>query len=216
MDLAEACRVVRRRWYVMVPALLLTLALTAAVYLTAPVTYRSQSMVALLNSQQAARDFDGNPFLSTQASLTNMADSLARSLNSDGSAADLRARGVEGAYQAMLADNAQGPLLVLTVTGTDPDRVLTSGQLLAAYAENRLRQFQAEQSVAPNAMIRMTTILPPNDPLTQATRSTKSVVVAGLLGLALSVAAAWFVDARRRPRPAPDPSPAPDAVGSFV
>jgi hypothetical protein len=207
VDLAEACRVVCRRWYVMVPGILLTVALTAGVYLMAPASYRSRSMVALLNSQQAAHDFDGNPFLSTQASLTGMADSLARSLDSDGSAAELRARGVDGPYEAVLADNAQGPLLVLTVTGADPHRVLTSSQVLRAYAENRLRQFQAEQSVAPDAMIRMTSILPPDDPLSQA-GSTKPAFVAGLLGLALSVAAAWFVDARRRPRTVPAAEPA--------
>lgn len=214
MDLAEACRILRRRWYVMLPGLLLTVALTVGAHLTAPVSYRSQSMVALLNSQQAARDFDGNPFLSTQASLTGMADSLARSLNSDGSAAELRARGVDGDYQAMLADNAQGPLLVLTVTGADPDRVLTSSQVLVAYAGNRLRQFQTDQSVAPDAMIRMTSILPPDDPPARARRSTKPVVAAGLLGLVLSVAAACFADARRRPRPVP--ARAAEPVGALV
>ncbi|MCZ4123287.1 chain length determinant protein [Streptomyces sp. H39-S7] len=216
MDLAELCRVVRRRWYITLPGLLLTLALTAGAYWKSPVTYQSQSMVALLNSQQAARDFDGNPFLSTQASLTNVADSLARSLNSDGSAAELAAQGVDGPYQAMLADNAQGPLLLLTVTGTDPGHVLTSSQALTAYAANRLKQFQVEQAVAPNAMIRMTTILPPNDPLTQAKRSTKPVVVTGLLALALSVSVAWFVDARRRPRPVPEPVRAAETAGSLV
>ena len=111
MDLAEIFRVMRRRWYVLLPGLLLTVGLMVAVRLTVPVTYQSQSTVVLLNSQKATVAYDGNPFLSTQTSLTGMADSLARNLNSDGSIRDLKSRGATGTFEAKLADNAQGPLV---------------------------------------------------------------------------------------------------------
>ncbi|MCZ4123024.1 chain length determinant protein [Streptomyces sp. H39-S7] len=206
MDLAEICRVMRRRWYVLLPGLLLTAALTAGVYLVVPITYQSQSTVALLNSQKATVAFDGNPFLSTQTSLTGMADSLARNLNSDASIADLKARGVTGVYQAMIADNAQGPLMWLTVTGTDPDSVLESDKILTEYAESRLQQFQTEQSVAPNAMIRMTTIVPPQNPVAQTKTRLEYLIMAGGLGLVTSLVATFYVEARRRPRPVAHPA----------
>lgn len=160
MDLAEIFRVMRRRWYVLLPGLLLTACLSVAVALVVPVTYQSQSTVVLLNSQKATVAYDGNPFLSTQTSLTGMADSLARNLNSDISLRELKSRGAKGTFEAKLADNAQGPLMWLTVTGTDRTAVLTSDRLLTAYAKERLDQFQKQQSVAPKAMIRMTTIVP--------------------------------------------------------
>src|SRR5882757_457792 len=106
MDLAEIFRVMRRRWYVLLPGLLLTAALGAAVLLLVPVKYQSQSTVVLLNSQKATAAYDGNPFLSTQTSLTGMADSLARNLDSDASIKDVKAQGLTGTYQAKLADNA--------------------------------------------------------------------------------------------------------------
>ncbi|WP_206281910.1 chain length determinant protein [Streptomyces amritsarensis] len=209
MDLAEIGRVMRRRWYVLLPGLLLTAALTTAVHLLIPVEYQSQSTVTLLNSSKATEAFDGNPFLSTQASLTGMADGLARNLNSDGAKADLKALGVTGTHEVKIADNAQGPFMWLTVTGTDPAAVLKSDELLAGYAEKRLKEFQSQQSVAPEAMIRMATIVPPQKPEAQTKTRIQYIVMVGALGLVLSLVAVFFVEARRRtPRAKNLPDPA--------
>lgn len=205
MDLAEIFRVMRRRWYVLVPGLLLTVALTVGAYVRVPVNYQSQSTVALLNSQKGTVAFDGNPFLSTQTSLTGMADILARNLNSDASVADLRAQGATGTTVAKIADNALGPLIWLTVTGTDKDAVLKSDQLLTRYAAKRLAQFQSSQSVyvAPSAMIRMTTIVPPQNPMPQTKTRTEYLALATLMGIVISMVATFYVDARKRgPAPA--------------
>lgn len=214
MDLAEIWRVTRRRWYVLLPGLVLTAALTAGVYLLVPVAYVSQSTVTLLNSEKATVAFDGNPFLSTQASLTGMADGLARNLNSDRAAADLKSLGVTGEHEAKIADNAQGPFMWLTVTGPDPDAVLKSDELLTAYAEKRLEEFQTQQSVTPEAMIRMATIVPPQKPEAQTKARIQYLVMASALGFVLSLVATFFVEARKRPRPPgkhrPAPGEAPD------
>ncbi|MFD8388630.1 Wzz/FepE/Etk N-terminal domain-containing protein [Streptomyces sp. NPDC059680] len=200
MDLAEIFRVMRRRWYVLLPGLLLTAGLTVAVALLVPVTYQSQSTVVLLNSQKATLAYDGNPFLSSQTSLTGMADSLARNLNSDGSVRALKSRGAKGTFEAKLADNAQGPLMWLTVTGTDRAAVLSSDRILTAFAKERLDQFQQQQSVAPKAMIRMTTVVPPQNPVAQTKTRLEYMVMAGCLGLVLSLVAVFYVEARRRSR----------------
>jgi hypothetical protein len=213
MDLAEIFRVMRRRWYVLLPGLLLTAGLIVGAGLMVPVTYQSQSTVVLLNSQKATVAYDGNPFLSTQTSLTGMADSLARNLDSDDSLRALKSRGATGTFTAKLADNAQGPLLWLTVTGTDKAAVLASDKILTAYAKERLEQFQKQQSVAPKAMIRMTTIVPPQNPVAQTKTRIEYLVMAGCLGLVLSLFAVFYVEARSRPHPpAPErETPAPVA-----
>ncbi|MET8946684.1 chain length determinant protein [Streptomyces sp. NPDC004542] len=209
MDLAEIFRVMRRRWYVLLPGLLLTAGLIVGVTRVVPVTYQSQSTVVLLNSQKATRAYDGNPFLSTQTSLTGMADSLARNLNSDDSLRELKSRGARGTFQAKLADNAQGPLVWLTVTGTDRDSVLASDKILTAYAEERLDQFQKQQSVTPKAMIRMTTIVPPQNPVAQTRTRLEYMVMAGALGLVLTLVAAFYVEARKRSSHTPGPEAGP-------
>ncbi|MEV5846276.1 chain length determinant protein [Streptomyces sp. NPDC051985] len=209
MDLAEIVRVMRRRWYILLPGLLLAAGLVVAVTVLVPVTYQSQSTVVLLNSQKATQAYDGNPFLSTQTSLTGMADSLARNLNSDDSLRDLKARGAKGTFAAKLADNAQGPLMWLTVTGTDQDSVLSSDKILTAYAKERLDQFQKDQSVAPKAMIRMTTIVPPQNPVAQTKTRLEYMIMAGGLGLVLTLAAAFYVEARKRSSRTPAPEAGP-------
>ncbi|MFJ3670771.1 Wzz/FepE/Etk N-terminal domain-containing protein [Streptomyces sp. NPDC090106] len=210
MDLAEIFRVMRRRWYVLLPGLVLTGGLMAAVLFLVPVTYQSQSTVVLLNSEKATEAYDGNPFLSTQTSLTGMADGLARNLNSDGSIRELKSRGAKGTFEAKLADNAQGPLMWLTVTGTDKESVLASDKILTDYAKERLDEFQEEQSVDDKAMIRMSTVVPPQDPVAQTKARLQYLVMAGVLGLVLSLVVVFWVEARRRPRsPEPEPEPAP-------
>jgi hypothetical protein len=197
----------RRRWYILLPGLLLTAGLTFAVTLVVPVTYQSQSTVILLNSQKATVAYDGNPFLSTQTSLTGMADSLARNLNSDDSVRELKSRGATGTFEAKLADNAQGPLMWLTVTGTDKRAVLASDKILTAYANERLEQFQEDQSVAPKAMIRLTTIVAPQPPVAQTKTRLEYMIMAGGLGLVLTLVAVFYVEARRRSRPREDAAP---------
>ena len=214
MDLAEIFRVTRRRWYVLLPGLLLTAGLVAAVVLLVPVTYQSQSTVQLLNSPKATVAYGGNPFLSTQTSLTGMADSLARNLNSDGSVRELKSRGATGTFEAKIADNAQGPLMWLTVTGTDKAAVLASDRILTAYATDRLKQFQEQQSVDPKAMIQMVTIVVPQPPVAQTKTRLEYMIMAGGMGLVLSLMAVFYVEARRRSRPAvtpEEPAPAVDA-----
>jgi hypothetical protein len=210
MDLAEIFRVTRRRWYVLLPGLLLTAGLMVAVVLLVPVTYQSQSTVLLLNSPKATVAYDGNPFLSTQTSLTGMADSLARNLNSDDSIRELKSRGATGTFEAKLADNAQGPLMWLTVTGTDRAAVLASDRLLTTYAKDRLEKFQEQQSVTPNAMIRMTSIVSPQPPVAQTKTRLEYMIMAGGLGLVLSLVAVFYVEARRRTRPAANPEAIPE------
>ncbi|WP_370410283.1 chain length determinant protein [Streptomyces fradiae] len=197
MDLAEIFRVMCRRWYVLLPGLLLTAGLTVGAWLLVPVSYESQSTVAMLNSRKGA-EADGNPFLSMEPSLTGMADSLARNVNSDASVAELKTQGMREKYEAKIADNAQGPLLWLTVTGRDRDAVLAGNKTLMAFTAQRLKDLQADQKVSPDAMIRITTIVPPQDPEPQLKSKVQYLIMAAGLGIVLSLVATFFAEARRR------------------
>ncbi|MFI8520278.1 chain length determinant protein [Streptomyces sp. NPDC085481] len=216
MDLAEIFRVMCRRWYVLVPGLVLTAALTVGAWLLVPVSYESQSTVALLNSRKGA-EADGNPFLSMEPSLTGMADSLARNVNSDASVADLTSQGLTAKYEAKIADNAQGPLLWLTVTGEDRAAVLRGNRLLMSFTEKRLKDLQAEQKVAPESMIRMTTIVPPQDPEAKLKSKIQYLVMAAGLGIVLSLVGTFFAEARgRRRAPAREPHDEGPGIGEAL
>jgi hypothetical protein len=219
LDLAEIFRVMRRRWYVLLPGLLITAGLVVGAWRVLPVSYSSQSTVALLNSRKGAAA-DGNPFLSMEPSLTGMADSLARNVNSDAAKGDLKRAGLTEKYEVKIADNAQGPLLWITVTGHEPTAVLKGNTTLMEFTKQRLRELQADQKVAPDAMIRITTIVPPQKPEAQLKSTIQYLVMGGGLGLVLSLVATFFAEARRRgaagPRhrqgPAGGEGPAPRAA----
>ena len=204
MDLAEIARVVRRRWYVMLPGMLLTVVAVVGLLFVVPTKYQSSSTVMLLNSQRATllAPFYGNPFLSTQTTITGTVDVLSRTLMSDDSLAVLKSKGLTGTVGAKIADNAQAPLMDLTVTGTDKASVLASEKILNAYAKERLQELQAIQNTKPDAMILMTDVVPPTQPAAQTKSKLEYAVLLGLMGIAGSLVLVFWTEARHRPRPA--------------
>src|SRR4051812_24871810 len=129
MDLGEILRVMRDRWYVVVPMLMLAIGLGAAAVFVVPNTYESYSTVSLLSSPistTVATQGNDNPFLTFDASLVATADFLGRSLQSTDAAKQLKDLGVTEKYTVALADGAQGPFITFTVTGNDETHVLRS------------------------------------------------------------------------------------------
>lgn len=213
MDLAEVIRVIRTRWYVMVPLLLLTVALTIGVDRSIPASYQANSELSLLASQSAttgtgALPGTGNPFLNYGSSLNDTADFLVRRLGSNDAANDLKNLGVTESYAVALAAAAQGPFITLTVTGPDPEHVLTSMNTLTDYTVQQLEKVQEQAGVKPVDMIRSMVIVPPGPPTPQTKTKTQDVLGVGIGGLVITFLATFVVESvaasrRRRRRRVP-------------
>ena len=195
MGLGELFRVVGKRWYVAIPALIVALALPALAYTSIAAKYQSQSTISLLNAQQSAAlaPHLGNPFLTFDSSLTPTADFLARRLSSSQSGGDLAARGVTEVVTAKLADNAAGPFIALTVTGTDKAHVFASMQIVDDYAAEQLRVIQTASApnLQPGALIRSTVIVPPQAPVSQVKSKIEEVAAAGVVGFGMAFLAVF-------------------------
>ena len=182
-------RVMLRRWYVSIPALIVAVALPAAAWTMISSKYQTTSTISLLNSSAAssANQRTGNPFLAFDSSLTPMADFLARRLGSDQSAADLAARGVLDPASAVLAPNASGPFLTMTVTGKDQAKVLTELQTFDDYAIQQLAVIQTSTtaSLPASTLIRAVVVVPPQKPTTSMKSKFEDVAGAGVFGLAI-------------------------------
>jgi hypothetical protein len=190
MDLGEILRVMRDRWYVVVPMLMLAIGLGAAAVFVVPNTYQSYSTVSLLSSPistTVATQGNDNPFLTFDASLVATADFLGRSLQSTDAAKQLKDLGVTEKYTVALADGAQGPFITFTVTGNDETHVLRSTGTLTQFAAQRLSQIQQNNGVKTQDMIRMTEIIPPQAPELQMKKKIEVVlaVSGGTTALAL-------------------------------
>lgn len=213
MDLAEVIRVIRTRWYVMVPLLLLTIALTVGVDRSIPTKYQSTSEISLLASQSATAGTEkvpgtGNAFLNFGSSLNDTADFLVRRLSSNDSGNDLAKLGVTETYAVALAAAAQGPFITLSVTGSNPEHILTSMNTLTDYTVQQLEKVQEQAQVKPVDMIRSIVIVPPSTPSAQTKTKTQDVLGVAIGGLVIAFLATFVVESilasrRRRRRRVP-------------
>jgi capsular polysaccharide biosynthesis protein len=182
MDFGEILRIVRKRWYITLPGVILSIAVTITAFVVVPTSYESKVTLSLINSPRSVTaPGNGNPFLTFDSSLTATADFLARSLMTAEAVRELKGMGVTEEYTAALADNAQGPFITLTVTGTRPGHVQESAAVLADYATKKLRTLQEQSGAPENSMIRVAVIIPPQpaDPVIKK----KIEIVAGTAGL---------------------------------
>jgi capsular polysaccharide biosynthesis protein len=213
MDLVEVFRIIRARWYVMVPLLLVTIVLTMGVDRSIATKYQSASEMSLLASQSAttgtsALPGTGNAFLNFNSSLNDTADFLVRRLGSNDAANDLQQLGVTETYVVALAAAAQGPFITLTVTGPNPEHVLTSLNTLTQYTVQQLEKLQEQAGVKPVDMIRSMVIVPPGPPAAQNKTKTQDVLGVGIGGLVIAFLATFVVESvtatrRRRRRRVP-------------
>lgn len=231
MSLAEMARVLRRRWYVLLPLLILAGVLTAGVQKSIPKQYQSIGMVSLLASQQSIKGTSqlpgtNNPFLSYDSSLNDTADFLVRRVEAGPAAQQLAAAGV-GAYSVELAAS-QGPFIDLTTVGANPQSAKAAMTTLIAFTAQQLQALQQQQGVPAQNMITSAVIVPASAATAQNKKRIQDTLGAGAAGLALALLVTFALDSvgragrrrRRRPvaagrpeaaGPEADPRPAPAA-----
>ncbi|WP_436531142.1 hypothetical protein [Actinoplanes sp. HUAS TT8] len=205
MDLGEILRVMRQRWLLWTPIMVVTGALTVLAYVMLPTTYESTSTVSLLSAERASlinKNGNTNPFLTFDTSLVATADFLSRSMSSKGAQEALKNLGVTEEYTVALADNAQGPFVAIVVTGDDQAHVLTSTQTLTDYAGSELAKIQSANNVKPEDMVRLTTIIPPQKPEAQIKAKLQLVIGVAGAGTALAFMVTFITEGLVRSRTA--------------
>ncbi|MFJ9940494.1 O-antigen ligase family protein [Streptomyces erythrochromogenes] len=212
MSLRELVAVLRRRWYVIVPAILLSLLAALHLYRSVPVAYQSQSSVALLDSSAASKlpPSFGNPISNAGGALVVTADVLIRTLSGADSARELHSLGVSDPYTVGFAANTSGPLLTLTVTGTDREKVLEETNILTGFAGEQLNALQAAAKVQPAYMVQTAPVVLPQTPVPQLKSRYQQVLGVLIVGVGTGFVLSFVADAlaaarrRRRERSAED------------
>ncbi|MFJ4859405.1 O-antigen ligase family protein [Streptomyces sp. NPDC088748] len=209
MSIGEIVAVLRRRWYVMVPLTLISLLAGAHLYRSVPVAYQSESSVALLDSTAVAElaPAFGNPIANAGGSLVVTADVLIRTLSGTDAARDLQGIGVTDPYTVGFAANTSGPMLTLTVTGTDRAKVLEETNKLTAFAGETLNALQAAAKVKPAYMVQTAPVVLPQTPVPQMKSRYQQVLGVVILGTTTAFTLSFLTDsllaALRRRRAAP-------------
>ncbi|WP_330300151.1 O-antigen ligase family protein [Streptomyces sp. NBC_00503] len=208
MNIGEIGAVLRRRWYVMMPLTMMGILAGLQLYESVPVSYQSQSSVALLDSTAVAElaPTFGNPIANAGGSLVVTADVLIRTLSGADAARDLQGLGVSDPYTVGFAANTSGPMLTLTVTGTDREKVLKETSTLTAFAGEQLNALQTAAKIQPAYFVQTAPVVLPQTPQPQLKaryQQVLAVVIAGLVaGFTASFLAESLLSARRRRREA--------------
>ncbi|MER6072927.1 O-antigen ligase family protein [Streptomyces sp. NPDC001817] len=200
----------------MVPFTLLSLLGGAYLYVTVPVSYQSQSSVALLDSSAVARlaPTFGNPISNAGGSLIVTADVLIRTLESADAAKELQGRGVTDPYTAGFAPQSESPLLSLSVTGTDRAKVLRETNTLTDFAGEQLKALQAAAKVPPTYFVQTAPVVLPQTPVSKSKSRYQDIAAVVILGVVsaflLSILLEGVAVVRRRRRTGKGPAPRPE------
>ncbi|MFJ3961466.1 O-antigen ligase family protein [Streptomyces sp. NPDC090036] len=196
MSIGEIVAVLRRRWYVMVPLTLISLLAGVHLFRSVPVAYQSESSVALLDSTAVAElaPAFGNPIANAGGSLVVTADVLIRTLSGTDAARDLQGIGVTDPYTVGFAANTSGPMLTLSVTGTDRTKVLEETNKLTAFAGETLNALQAAAKVKPAYMVQTAPVVLPQTPVPQMKSRYQQVLGVVILGTTAAFTLSFLTD----------------------
>lgn len=203
-------RAVRTRWrFAGAMLAVLVLAVGAGAVLL-PWTYQSEAGVVFLSSRVVSKSAGGNPYLVFASSLTVSAEVVGRRMMDDQAVQSMRRQGHTAAYTVGVAPDSAGPVLSITVTGTDPTVTQETMKALVTAVGAQLDSLQA--NLKPDA--RITTAIVSSTDSPHRVRKPKIQLLGELTlgGLALAAAILLLVQAiadRRKPA-TPDAEPDED------
>ncbi|MFD4674003.1 hypothetical protein ACFWNN_30090 [Lentzea sp. NPDC058450] len=150
MDFWGTVRVLRRRWYIALPAVLLTGILALYVYVTVPTRYESSGVLVLTSPAAGGRYTANtkpedvvkvNPLLQFDGSLTTTAQILTQILGDPKTAEELAGKGSTSVYTANTGP-VGGPLLFIT---TESDSAESAEALVGKVLDKTVAELAAQQ-----------------------------------------------------------------------
>ncbi|HEV2779862.1 MAG TPA: hypothetical protein VGX25_10735 [Actinophytocola sp.] len=229
MDFWQTILVVFRRWYVALPAFLLSILLALAVYSSVPKVYNSTSVLVLtLPATGASQPADPdrprdqtNPLLNFDKGLSTSAAILIEALRDPEIAAEL---GVPPGGDTWFevgngSSNPEllitGPFLFIQGNSATPEGARDIVGKVAERARVELANRQKEVNAPASTYITAVEVVPPTMPAAHGGSRIRAGAAAGALGILAGLAATFgfesAMNARRRRRRAPD-EPAGSAV----
>jgi len=182
----------RRRWWLALVGVLVTVAASGYVMTLVPVDQIARASVLLVPPQSVVGDA-GNPYLSLNG-LQPGADVLARALNSGQLHTDLAPPGNGSDFLVYRDTSSSGPVLVVEVTGTDADAVLAMLDGVLTAMPPAFQQLQEDVSAPAASIIELTTVTRDDVPEASNKGQIRAVLVVSVGGLAGTAFVAYAID----------------------
>jgi hypothetical protein len=204
MDFRATVRVVIRRWYVVLPVLLIALAGVAAMYRSAPVQFQSNAVLLLhspaTGGTQYANGFQPdktNPLLNSGRGLDLAGTVLIQAMQTT-SFTNLIAVPDDNSTTYSVnngTDNPElvtnGPFVFITVTSSSPQAAQDLVRRAVAAARSELGRRQAMLGAPPSTFVEMTEIIPASDPAPLRGGGLRAAAAALALGMLLALSSAF-------------------------
>lgn len=218
MYLSDAIAVIARRWWVVLLGALVTVGVTGAVFSAVATQYQATGQILLLPPTARVTAEDPiNPYLNLPDGLTLTAALLANHAAGLDTEAQLAAEGFEATYSVSVLPGT-GPLISISVSGTDPQAALDQRDRLISIVTDRLAQLQSAEAVAPTQFIRARDVTSASEAEVLAGARLRAAAVVGVLGVFFTVTVTFAIDRLRtgRSRPAGAAQSSDAAGGQLV
>jgi len=208
VDFLGAVRVLLRRWFVALPALLLSLVLAAGVYASISPSYESRGVMVLTRSSGqsvSAEDLQRperiNPLLAFDSSLSTAAEILMQILQDPKTENSLGAEQASNTSYLVTGGALDGPFLIVDATSDSAQTSRDITQRVLDRARDSLTQWQGSLGAPEQSYIRSYVIVEPTEPKEQVggkVRFAGATLVLGLIGTLCAAFAAESLATRRR------------------
>jgi uncharacterized protein involved in exopolysaccharide biosynthesis len=198
VDFWKTLLVLLRRWYVAVPALVVSAGLAAMAYQSIPPKYEATGSVALLTPTQgaggsAAKNGPSNPLLSFDGSLETTAQLLTQVLLSPATAEELAGQGATADYEVGDA-NIGGPFVNVVATGRSAAEAQRTVTLVLNRAREELLERENKLNAPRSSYIVVQDVVRPTEAKALVGGKTKGAGAALALGLAASLGSAFMIE----------------------
>jgi hypothetical protein len=192
MFLTDIPRALVRCWYIVVVGLLAT---GAMIFGATKVTQKEYSVISevLLLPPPSSVPAGDNPYLSL-GGLNAMGDILARAMQ-DGEATNaLKAAGLTSEVTFARDQNSAAPIMMLSTVSSSPQTAVDDSVIFLNQIPITLKSVQAHASVPQNAYVSSTIIVKPQDVIASSKSQLRSMMVAGVAGLAFTLLLTGLAD----------------------
>jgi len=209
MDVFETLGVLWRRWYLVLPMLLLTLAGAYGVYTTVGERYRAQGSIVLVTpptpadalTEQGQRPTPcaQNPFCGS-GSLSNLGNVVARAMADDDVADRIARRHPDAEYSVVLSPDDRSPIIEMTATATGAVETIATLRTVEREVQRELERRQTAVGVPPQALITSATVTEARSASVQAGGKIRATLIALGLGIVATVGVAHLAEGVSRTR----------------
>jgi hypothetical protein len=203
MDLFDAVRSCFRRWYIVLPLLLIAAWFAHHVYISAKPVYYSDAVVSLAPpSTRVDQSAPGQPVprngLVDVGGAALVANMFALGLRDPSVAVKVVAAGGKADYTAKMfpvpPTMPELPLVMIEATEPDPVAASKTVELVVAQADSTLQSLQQQASVPDDQMVKPFVVSPPSAPVAGMPSRTKSTISVFVAGAGLAILAGLVVD----------------------